>query len=76
VVRTIAIELRMPDDLARLRLPDAVEARLQELLDRQVRGAPLTDAGRQEAEGLVDLAEWLSVLRLRAERAAQAGSKR
>jgi hypothetical protein len=40
------------------------------LLDRQDRGIRLTEAERQEAEGLVDLAELLTLLRLRAERLA------
>jgi hypothetical protein len=39
------------------------------LLDRQDEGSTLTTAERQEAEGLVNLAELLSLLRLRAERA-------
>jgi hypothetical protein len=47
-----------------------VQARLTELLDRQDRGQPLTDAEREEAEGLVTLAETLSLIKLRAERMA------
>jgi hypothetical protein len=42
---------------------------LTELLDKQDQGTPLTDAERLEAEGLVDLAELLSLLRMRLERA-------
>lgn len=64
------IELDLPDDLARFRLPVGVQSRLTELLDRQDRGRPLTEAERAEAEGLVALAETLTLLRLRAERAA------
>lgn len=67
----ITIELEIPDDLARFRLPQSVQARLQALLDRQDEGATLTEAERQEAEGLVNLAEMLSLLRLRAERARE-----
>jgi hypothetical protein len=74
--QVVAIELEMPDDLARFRLPTAVDARLQELLNRQDRGQPLSREERQEAEGLVDLAELLSLLRLRAERAAGAPTNR
>lgn len=59
-----------PDDLPRLRLPAGVQARLTELLDRQDRGQPLTDAERAEAEGIVAVAETLSLLKLRAERMA------
>lgn len=68
--QVIAIELEMPDDLARFRLPPGVNARLQELLDRQDSGLPLKESERLEAEGLVDLAELLTLLRLRAEGAA------
>jgi hypothetical protein len=65
--RVVAIELEMPGDLARFRLPLAVNQRLQELLDRQDRER-LTTAERREAEGLVNLAELLSLLQLRAGR--------
>jgi hypothetical protein len=68
MANTVAIELEMPGDLAQFRLPAGVGARLQELLDRQDQGTPLTVAERQEADGLVQLAELLSLLRLRAER--------
>ncbi len=66
--RTIAIELELPDDLAEFRLPAGVDARLQDLLDRQDSGIRLSTAERKEAEGLVEMAEFLSLLRLRAER--------
>jgi hypothetical protein len=68
---TLTLELDLPDELAKFRLPDAVDARLQSLLDKQDSGEPLTTAERAEAEGLVNLAEFLTLLRLRAERAAQ-----
>ena len=61
------IEIEIPADLARFRLPDGVQERLHMLLDKQDSGL-LTDAERHEAEGLVDLADLLSLLRLRAER--------
>jgi hypothetical protein len=72
----VAIELEMPDDLARFRLPPAVDKRLQGLLDRQDGGERLTAAERKEAEGLVNLAELLSLLRLRAGRAGRQAKKR
>ncbi len=65
---TMTIEVDLPSDLARFRLPEAVDVRLQTLLDRQDSGQPLTKPERDEAEGLVDLAEFLTLLRLRAER--------
>ncbi len=68
---TLTIEVDLPDDLEQFRLPDAVDARLRMLLDRQDSGQPLTDQERDEAAGLVDLSEFLTLLRLRAERMAQ-----
>jgi hypothetical protein len=65
----MTVEIDPPADLARFRLPEAVHDRLQSLLARQDAGVPLNSAERAEAEGLVDLAELLTLLRLRAERA-------
>jgi hypothetical protein len=70
ITMTLTLEIDLPDELARCRLPDAVAARLQTLLDRQDSGQPLTDPDRAEAEGLVNLAEFMTLLRLRAERMA------
>ena len=67
----ILIQLEMPSDLVRFRLPKGVDHRLQFLLDRQDQGEKLTAAERLEAEGLVNLGELLSLLRLRAERAGR-----
>lgn len=71
----VAIELEMPDDLARFCLPPGVDARLTDLLDRQDRGEALSARERKEADGLVNLAETMSLLRLRAERAGAKGTK-
>lgn len=68
LARTVSIEIEMPADLARFRMPAGLNARLQELLDRQDGGQRLTRAERKEAEGLVDMAEMLTLLRLRAAR--------
>jgi hypothetical protein len=65
---TLTLEVDLPADLARFRLPEAVAARLQSLLDRQDSGQLLTAQERAEADGLVNLAEFLTLLRLRAER--------
>ena len=68
---TLTLEVDLPDELSRLRLPAAVAARLQALLDRQdAGGQPLTPAEREEAQGLVDLAEFLTLLRLRRQQTA------
>jgi hypothetical protein len=74
--KTLDIHLQLPSDLRRLKLPAGVNSRLHELLDRQDEGTSLTPAERQEAEGLVDLAEFLSFLRLRAERIQRGRKKR
>ena len=68
MTQPIQMQLEVPEDLAALRLPEGVQNRLQELLDRQDHGRELTPAERREAEGLVDLAELLSLLRMRSER--------
>jgi hypothetical protein len=65
---TLTLEIELPDDLAQFRLPKAVSARLNSLLDKQDAGEPLTTEQRDEAEGLVNLAEFLTLLRLRSER--------
>ena len=64
----VLINIELPADLERFKLPEGVNQRLQELLDRQDRGDELTHAEQQEAEGLVELAELLSLFRLRAQR--------
>lgn len=76
MVQYVHIEVELPTDLEQFRLPIGVQQRLQELLDRQDRGDSLTTAERQEAEGLVNLAEFLSLLRLRTQRVADARSQR
>jgi hypothetical protein len=63
----VLIELEMPDDLALFHLPDGVQERLNALLDKQ-HSDVLTHSERLEAEGLVAMADLLSLLRLRAER--------
>jgi hypothetical protein len=71
VSMTLTIDIDLPGELTRFRLPKAVAARLHTLLDRQDSGQPLTATERDEAEGLVNLAELLTLLRLRAERMTQ-----
>lgn len=60
----------MPDELEKFELPEGVDHRLQELLDRQDQGKVLTPAERKAAEGLVNLAEIFFILRLRAQKGA------
>ena len=73
----VLVEIAVPEDLDKFRLPPAVNERLQELLDRQDRGEELSASERKEADGLVNLAELLSLLRLRTQRVwrEQAGER-
>ncbi|KHG41024.1 MULTISPECIES: hypothetical protein [Nostocales] len=64
--------IEIPVSLTYFQLPEAVQARLKFLLDRQDAGEELTLAERNEAEGLVDLAEFLSLLSLRSQRIMRA----
>ena len=67
----VLIEIELPTDLEQFKLPEGVDQRLRDLLDRQDQGKDLTPAERKEAEGLVNLAELLSLLQLRAQRVIQ-----
>lgn len=60
----LTLDVDLPTDLERFRLPAAVNDRLHELLDRQDAGSPLTPKEWAEAEGLVELAEFFTLLRL------------
>ncbi len=60
--------IEIPVELTQFQLPTGVHDRLQLLLDRQDGGEVLAPEERQEAEGLVELAEFLSLLRLRSTR--------
>ena len=65
---SITIELEAPGELGKFRLPKGVERRLHDLLDKQDGGTALSAAERKEAEGLVNLAEMLSLLRMKSQR--------
>lgn len=66
--KSVQLEIKVPGDLARFRLPQGVPHRLKELLDKQDGGHALSTNEKREAEGLVDVADLLSLLRLRTER--------
>ena len=68
--QSIHLDLELPDDLARFKLPEGVNERLTSLLDKQDSGLVLTDSERREAEGLVDVADTLTYLGLKARAAA------
>lgn len=64
----VLLPLDLPRDWRKFRLPSALDARLQALLDRQDQVGKLTRAERQEAQALTELAEMLTLMKLRAER--------
>jgi hypothetical protein len=71
-MKTVTFQLRLPTDISQFSLPTGVKARLATLLERQDQGQRLTMAERKEAEGLVELAESLTLLKLRTSRASKA----
>ena len=67
----VLVEIDMPEDMEQLKLPKGVDQRMHDLLDRQEQGEKLTPTERLEAEGLVNLSEFLSLLRLRTSRVSE-----
>jgi|ABSQ01.1.fsa_nt_gi hypothetical protein len=65
--QTVQLTVPMPAKLARLRFPKALDDRLHFLLDEQGRKGRLTAAERKEAEGLAQMADMLSILKLGAQ---------
>jgi hypothetical protein len=65
--RTVQLTVPMPTKLAKLRFPKALDARLQFLLGEQGRKGRLTTGEKKEAEGLVQMATTLSILKLGAQ---------
>ena len=68
MIESTTIEIEVPASVKNFKLPKGVDKRLQDLLDRQDQGERLTRFEKNEAEGLVDLAEMLTLLRLRSQR--------
>ena len=67
----IRMEIDVPEAIATFSFPKALNDRLQHLLDRQDDGVELSQDEYAEAEGLVDLAEFLTILKMRARRLSQ-----
>lgn len=65
MAQSILVELDLPKDWRKFRLPPALNERLQKLLDRQDRDGKLTRRERREAEALAELVDMLSLMRLR-----------
>ena len=72
---TVAVELELPEDWQALQLPEALQERLQDLLDRQDAQGSLSSQERREAQALVQLVDTLALMRLRAEAVQNARRK-
>lgn len=65
------MEVDLPEDWARFSLPPALNARLTALLNQQDQSGQLTEDERREADALCELVDLLTLIKLRAERAAR-----
>jgi hypothetical protein len=70
MAQSVLVELDLPKDWRKFRLPPALHDRLQELLDRQDQTGKLSRKERREATALTELVDLLSLMRLRAKLAA------
>jgi hypothetical protein len=68
---SVLVELDLPKDWRKFRLPPALHQRLQDLLDRQDLEGRLSLRERREATALTELVDMLSLMRLRAELASR-----
>jgi len=66
---SVTIELELPQDWKRFQMPAALKARLSSLLDEQDRTGKLRKAEREQAQAVPELADFLALMKLRAERA-------
>ena len=73
--QSVLVELELPKDWRKFRLPPALNDRLQELLDRQDREGKLSRRERREAEALAELADLLSLIQLRSRLASKRATK-
>jgi hypothetical protein len=71
---SVLVELDLPRDWEKFRLPPALNHRLQELLDRQDRDGKLSAQERREATALTELVDILTLLKLRAKLARRRGA--
>ena len=62
--RTVQLTVPMPTQLAKVRFPKALDERPHFLLDEQGRKGKLSAGEKKEAEGLVQMATTLSILKL------------
>ena len=61
----MAEAIEIPVELTHFQFSEGVKYRLNSLLDRQDAGEILSESERHEAKGLVELMEFISLIRLR-----------
>ena len=71
----VIIELDVPGDWKKFKLPPAIDSRLQSLLDKQDQTGRLSRSERQEAKAIAELVDMLSLMKLRARKTERRGSK-
>ena len=69
--QAVMVQLDLPKDWRTFRMPRGLQARLQELLDRQDREGKLSRSERREAEALAELVDLLALMRLRSKLAVR-----
>jgi hypothetical protein len=70
---SVLIELDIPNDWRKFKLPSALNNRLQALLDKQDEEGKLTRSERGEAKAIAELSDMLSLMKLRARKARRGG---
>lgn len=71
MAQSVTVQFDLPKDWRKFRMPDALQDRLQELLDRQDGEGKLLPRERREATALTELADLLSLIKLRAKLATK-----
>ena len=66
--QSFLVEMTVPDDWKAFRLPNALDERLLELLDRQDSEGKLSARERREATALTELVDMLSLLKARVQK--------
>lgn len=67
MTQELMVRIQVPEELEFFQFPESLNRRLHDLLDKQDAGEILTPEERSEAEGLVEVAQMISVLRGRTE---------
>ena len=71
--QSVIVELHLPADWQKFRLAPPLQARLQDLLDKQDETGKLSTRERGEAKALAELVDLLSLMRIRAKLAKNNG---